>query len=89
VTKRAFLLRLLLGLLFIGVAGAQYPILDMMTNKVIQKYQQSACPAPLVNSAGAEQRSAVQCRCTGTSIAALDARGPDCGSFAVFLAVGN
>jgi len=29
------------GLLFGGVAGAQYPILDMIATKVIQKYQQS------------------------------------------------
>jgi hypothetical protein len=30
-------------LLFAGVAGAQYPILDRVANKVIQKYQNSSC----------------------------------------------
>ena len=32
------------ALLFAGVAGAQdYPLMDMIANKVIQKYQQSSC----------------------------------------------
>ena len=26
-----------------GAAGAQHPVLDMLANKVIQKYQQSTC----------------------------------------------
>jgi len=30
-------------LLFAGVASAQYPILDRVANKVIQKYQNSSC----------------------------------------------
>jgi hypothetical protein len=30
-------------LLLRGVASAQYPILDRVANKVIQKYQQSTC----------------------------------------------
>ena|SRR5215469_13784603 len=30
-------------LLFGGVAGAQYPILDRIAQKVINKYQQSSC----------------------------------------------
>jgi hypothetical protein len=30
-------------LLFAVAADAQYPILDMVANKVIQKYQQSSC----------------------------------------------
>jgi hypothetical protein len=30
-------------LLFTGLAGAQYPILDRVAQKVIQKYQQSSC----------------------------------------------
>jgi hypothetical protein len=29
--------------LFAGIANAQYPILDMVANNVIQKYQQSTC----------------------------------------------
>jgi hypothetical protein len=41
--KRVCLFALLLALLLVGVAGAQYPILDMIANKVIQKYQQSTC----------------------------------------------
>jgi hypothetical protein len=45
VTKRAYLfLCALLPLLpFAGVAHAQYPILDRVANKVIQKYQQASC----------------------------------------------
>ena len=31
------------GLLFAGVASAQYPILDRIADKVVQKYQQSTC----------------------------------------------
>lgn len=30
-------------LLFAGVSSAQYPILDKVANKVIQKYQNSSC----------------------------------------------
>ncbi len=40
---RACLFALVLAMLFVGVAGAQYPILDMIATKVIQKYQQSTC----------------------------------------------
>ena len=40
--KRPYLCVLLLPLLYLSVAEAQqYPILDMIANKVIQKYQQS------------------------------------------------
>ena len=35
----ALLITLLLG----GAAGAQFPILDMIADKVIQKYQSSTC----------------------------------------------
>jgi hypothetical protein len=34
---------MLLALVFVSVAGAQYPILDMVAAKVIQKYEQSNC----------------------------------------------
>ena len=34
---------LLFALLLGGVAGAQFPILDMIADKVIQKYQSSTC----------------------------------------------
>jgi hypothetical protein len=44
VSKRRYLLGLLPTLLFVGVAGAQqYPIMDMVADKVIQKYQHSTC----------------------------------------------
>ena len=42
-TKRSFLFALVSALLFMGVAGAQHPLLDMIANKVVQKYQQSTC----------------------------------------------
>jgi hypothetical protein len=32
-----------LALMFVSIAGAQYPMLDMIANKVVQKYQQSTC----------------------------------------------
>jgi hypothetical protein len=32
-----------LALVLVGVAGAQYPVLDMVADKVVQKYQQSTC----------------------------------------------
>jgi hypothetical protein len=43
-TTRVGLFALVLGLLFVGVAGAQqFPLLDMVADKVVQKYQQSSC----------------------------------------------
>jgi len=41
--RRALVLAGALALLFAGVAGAQYPILDMAAEKVVQKYAQSTC----------------------------------------------
>ena len=41
--KPLYLSALVPALLVVGVAGAQYPILDMVADKVIQKYQQSTC----------------------------------------------
>jgi hypothetical protein len=42
--KRPYLCVLLLPLLYLSVAEAQqYPIMDAVANKVIQKYQQSTC----------------------------------------------
>jgi len=41
--KRVCLLAMVLALLSVGVAGAQHPLLDLIANKVIQKYQQSTC----------------------------------------------
>ncbi len=42
-SKRFLLLAAVTVLLFVGVAGAQSPILDMIADKVIQKYQQATC----------------------------------------------
>ena len=41
--KYFYLAALLLALLLGGVAGAQFPILDAIADKVIQKYQSSTC----------------------------------------------
>ena len=43
VIKRCYLLALVLGLLFVSGSDAEYPILDRIAEKVIQKYQQSSC----------------------------------------------
>jgi hypothetical protein len=43
-SKRLYFFALMSGvLLFAGVAKAQYPILDRVASKVIQKYQNSTC----------------------------------------------
>jgi hypothetical protein len=42
-TKRVCLLAMMLAVLFAGVAGAQYPILDLIADRVVQKYQQATC----------------------------------------------
>jgi hypothetical protein len=42
-SKRFYLVALALALLFVGVAGAQYPMLDMAADRVIQKVQQATC----------------------------------------------
>ena len=42
-TRHVFAFAGALALLFAGVAGAQYPILDLMAEKVVQKYAQSTC----------------------------------------------
>jgi len=42
-TKRLSILACVLALLFAGVAYAQYPILDRIADKVIQRYQSSSC----------------------------------------------
>jgi hypothetical protein len=43
IMRRFYFLGLLAGLLVGGVAGAQFPVLDMVADKVIQKYQSSSC----------------------------------------------
>ncbi len=42
-SKQTYLFALVLALLFVSVAGAQHPILDMIASKVIQKYQNETC----------------------------------------------
>ena len=42
-SKRVFLFAMVTALLFVGVASAQYPILDMVAERVVQKYQQATC----------------------------------------------
>jgi len=40
---RSYLFGIVLMLTLVGVAAAQHPILDMLADKVVQKYQQSTC----------------------------------------------
>ena len=42
-TKTTFLSAIAISLFYTTVAGAQYPILDMVAGKVVQKYQTSTC----------------------------------------------
>ena len=42
-SKRVYLFALGASLFFAGVAVAQYPVLDAIADKVIQKYQSSTC----------------------------------------------
>ena len=41
--KRSSLFVMAFGLLFVGVARTQDPIMELVANKVIQKYQQATC----------------------------------------------
>jgi hypothetical protein len=41
--KQFMLLGMLLAVVVAGVAFAQYPILDMVAGKVVEKYQSSTC----------------------------------------------
>jgi hypothetical protein len=43
VIKRSYLLAPVLGLFFVSGSGAQYPAMDALANKVVQKYQQATC----------------------------------------------
>jgi hypothetical protein len=42
-TKRSYLLALLIALLYVSVANAQYPVVDAIATKVAQKYTSSSC----------------------------------------------
>ncbi len=50
-SKRFYLSGLTLGLLYLGIASAQYPIMDMIANKIIEKYQTSTCEQLYVKKA--------------------------------------
>jgi hypothetical protein len=41
--KRSYLFAVAVALIFGSGASAQYPVLDMVANKVIQKYQSATC----------------------------------------------
>jgi hypothetical protein len=41
--KQVAWLVLVLTALAVGIASAQYPVLDMVAQKVVEKYQQSTC----------------------------------------------
>jgi hypothetical protein len=41
--RRSYFYALVIGLLYVSVANAQYPVVDAIANKVAQKYQQSSC----------------------------------------------
>jgi hypothetical protein len=43
VSKRSYLFGVTLALLFFSAATAQYPIMDKVAAKIIQKYQTSTC----------------------------------------------
>jgi len=42
-TVRICMVALSLALLVVGIAAAQYPMLDMAANQVVQKYESSTC----------------------------------------------
>jgi hypothetical protein len=42
-SKRFYLVALALAVLFVGIAGAQYPMLDMAADRVVEKFQQATC----------------------------------------------
>jgi len=42
-TKRSYLFGLVIALLYVSIANAQYPVVDAIANKVAQKYQSSSC----------------------------------------------
>ena len=52
--KRFWLVTVVPALLFVGVALAQYPIMDAVANHVIEKYQQSSCEQLWQNRGKAE-----------------------------------
>ena len=41
--RRACVFAVLVALLLVGIAGAQFPVIDLIAEKVTQKYAQSTC----------------------------------------------
>ncbi len=41
--QRSYLLAAVAGLFFVSGSGAQYPMMDALAEKVVQKYQQASC----------------------------------------------
>lgn len=57
-SKRAYLFGVVLGLLYLSAAGAQqYPIMDKVADKIIQKYQASTCDQLSLQKAQKKQPS--------------------------------
>jgi hypothetical protein len=65
-SKRSYLFGLGVALLYLAVASAQqYPIMDAVANKLIQKYQTSSCEQLFISKAnkqppGPEEQRAIQ-----------------------------
>jgi hypothetical protein len=41
--KRSYLFALVIGLVCVSIADAQYPVVDAVAKKIVQKYQASTC----------------------------------------------
>jgi hypothetical protein len=65
-SKRSYLFALAIALLYLAVASAQqYPIMDAVANKIIQKYQTSSCEQLYISKAnkqppGPEEQKLIQ-----------------------------
>lgn len=64
-SKRFYLSGLVIGLLYLGAASAQYPIMDKIAERIIQKYQTSSCEQLYQEKAqktppGAAEQKAIQ-----------------------------
>lgn len=58
--KRSYLFALMLALLYMGAAGAQYPIMDKIADKIIAKYQTSTCEQLYLDKAQKKQPGAAE-----------------------------
>lgn len=59
-SKRPYLFLLVLGLLYLSTASAQYPIMDKVADKIIQKYQTSTCEQLYIQKAQKTPPSAME-----------------------------